>query len=434
MSDWLYLFEHETISFPWTDQDLATIERLNQVTGTEILKVTTRNGKRALQAKEYVGIFRFGKHTIQVLPKIYWASAELDPDERARQATRNLLYLLAYAGKLPISEQAIVPLLKRNLDWFEILTHLFSIHLLEEWKKGAYRTYQTFDVDLTVLKGKWRIADQIRRPDRRHIFPVIFDEFTPDNSLNRLFRYVVERLWRLSRDSENRHNLEIIRQWMEDVALLSSMTLADAEKIQLTRLNQRYEPLLNLACLFLDDSALQLTSGAHAAFVFVFDMNMLYEAFVSNFIKRNRKEILQENLSHCDILPQTRGATRFLATQNNRRLFRLKPDLAFRSGNTFPLLLDTKYKRLNQADARLGISQADFYQMYAYARRYQSPRVLLLYPQMVDMPKPLQAHFQLEEEGQLICVETLDLHEDLGSPAGKQSIISQLRKILGEGI
>src|SRR5207248_8316136 len=108
---------------------------------------------------------------IQILPKMY--RAERSEGRLAeREATRNLLHMLAYSAKLTIREHAIVPLLERNADWFEILTYLFATHLTDECQRGRYRTYFQVEEDATVLKGKWRIATQLRRPERKHIFSV----------------------------------------------------------------------------------------------------------------------------------------------------------------------------------------------------------------------------------------------------------------------
>src|SRR4029434_1566849 len=101
-----------------------------------------------------------------------------DENLRAKQATSNLLRMLAYAGEVPIREHQLAPLLRQTNDWFEILTRLFATHLREEWQRGAYRTYRTVEDDQPVLKGKWRITDQLRRPMRQHIFSVSYDEFT----------------------------------------------------------------------------------------------------------------------------------------------------------------------------------------------------------------------------------------------------------------
>ncbi len=431
----LTLFEHEFKRFEWTDLDCARLERLRAALGVEVLRATVRNGRKVIQATQQVGVVRLGSRTIQILPKIYQSGGKTEEAVRGREATHNLLYLLAYAGQLPVREHTLAPLLKRGDDWFEILTRLFASHLLEEWQRGAYRNYQIVEDELSVLKGKWRITAQLRRPLRKHIFSVAYDEFTADNPLNRIFRFVVERLWHLTRDSGNRRMLGELRLWMEEVRLLSHVTRAEADPSMLSRLNQRYAPLLNLARLFLEGGSLQLAADTFTTFSFVFDMNQLFEAFIVNFIRRHQAEIFQDApaLQGCDLLPQSHGAPFHLAHKEDRRpVFLLKPDLAFRdAARQFPLLVDTKYKRLDSADIKLGISQADFYQMYAYARRYDCSRVLLLYPQTAEMARSLRLRFPLQGTAKMIEAATVNLQVTLSSHQGRQSLISELKSILG---
>jgi 5-methylcytosine-specific restriction enzyme subunit McrC len=425
------IFEHEQVEFPWDDKDLRAIEKLNILTGSEIIRATVRGTQRVLQAREHVGHVRFGKYSINVLPKIYQSRVETDRFSQSKEATRNLLYLLAVAGQIPIKEQSVANLLTRKMDWFEILTRLFASHLEKEWQLGVYRTYRSLETHERVLKGKWNISEHIRHPDQKHIFPVTYDEFTVDNPLNRLFRFVVERLLRLTRDAENKRILAILSNWLDEVHVPSQLTVQDANSIVFTRLNQRFEPLLNLASLFLDGGAIQLSSGDMSAFAFLFDMNLLYEAFAVNFIRRHRDRILSPYLLKCDILPQAKGTTRYLARQQNRKVFKMKPDIVFRDQREYPILMDTKYKRLDPNDTRLGVSQADFYQMYAYSQSYKSERVILLYPQTVDVGSSVRTRFLLENGKQEVHVETLDIRVDLGSQDGKEYLINQLRNIFG---
>ena len=428
----LILFEHEfSTGFDWSDRELAQIERLNIAAGKEILRATVRGGRREIKAAEHVGVVRLGRRTIQVLPKIYKSGAGVDERERAREATHNLLYLLAYAGQLPLREHAVASLLRHADDWFEILTRLFASHLFEEWQRGAYRTYQAVEDESPVLKGKWRIGDQLRRPVRRHVFSVTYDEFTADNPLNRVFRFVTERLWRLTRDGGNRQLLGELRQWMEEVTLLPVVTAAEASALRLTRLNQRFAPLLNLARLFLDGAALQLTAGDLPTFAFTFDMNRLFEAFVVNFIRRHRAEILTPELQSCELLAQAHGAPRYLARRESVPVFLLRPDLAFRDrAAQFPLLLDAKYKRLDKTDAKLGVSQADFYQMHAYAHRYDCGRVILIYPQTAEMSRPARARFEVEGTRISVSAATVNLQVALRSERGRAEMIRELRTLI----
>ena len=433
MATTLTLFEHESKTFAWTDRDCALLERIRVTIGTEVLRATVRGGKRAFQAAQHVGVIRLGNRTVQVLPKTYQAIETADENLRAKQATTNLLRMLAYAGDLRIREHEIAPLLRQANDWLEILTRLLATHLREEWQRGAYRTYRTVGDDQPVLKGKWRIADQLRRPMRQDIFSVSYDEFTADNHLNRIFRFVVERLWQLTRDNDNRQLLGELRQWLDEVTLLPRVTSSDASRVQLTRLNERYRPLLNLARVFLDGGALQMAAGDLSTFAFVFDMNQLFESFITAFIRRHALEILGDELRTCDFLSQSRGATYYLARSRGKSVFHTRPDIAFRDGaKQFPLLVDTKYKRLNETDRRLGVSQADFYQMHAYAYRYSCKRVILLYPQMAGMAQPLKACFQLEQNEGTVEASTVNLCIDLGRKPDRQRLIEELRALFQE--
>jgi 5-methylcytosine-specific restriction enzyme subunit McrC len=426
------LLEHEsTTDFNWTDRDALKVTRLNKSLGAEAIKPVFKAGKRELQAAQYVGTVRIGKQSVQILPKIY--RTDIYPANReavARAATENLLYLLSYAGKFPIRENEISSLSRQTSDWFEILTRLFAEHLIKEWERGASRNYQTVESELPVLKGKWRFSEQMRRPSASHKFTVSFDEFTADNKLNRVFRFVVERLWKLTKEASNRQLLSDLRMLMDEVTLLPQMTAKEAAPSLLSRMNSRFLPLLNLARLFLDSGAIRLSAGDTESFAFVFDMNALFENFLIEFIRRHRFEILPEHLQMCDFLPQTKGATRFLAHRETKSVFQLKPDLAFQDKNhNFPLLLDAKYKRLTEQDLRMGVSQSDFYQMHAYAHRFEAPRIILIYPQTSENDKRLRGVFRLQSRDVIIQAATIDLRLKLSKAAERNKLISELNEI-----
>ena len=114
--------------------------------------------------------------------------------------------------------------------------------------------------------------------------------------------------------------------WFDEVVLLPRVSAQDMDGVIFTRLNEAYRPVFNLACMFLAQEALQLQAGKIQAFTFLFDMNLLFERFVTGFLRRHRHQALPEGLQECEILPQGRGVPRWLArTQpdGGRNLFRL---------------------------------------------------------------------------------------------------------------
>jgi 5-methylcytosine-specific restriction enzyme subunit McrC len=418
----LSLFEYELSNgFNWTDREQEAIAKLEKIIGDRPFDFVGRE----IQARQYVGVFRLGDRTVEVLPKMYRSNTATPKQD----AVRNLLYMLEYTQQLSVKQYALASLSQQDLDWFEILTRLFAMNLLEEWQRGAFRNYQAVSDTLPVLKGKWNLTEQLRHPERKHLFAVTFDEFTADNQLNRVLRYVVERLYQLTHNFHNRQMLHELQQWMEEVNLLPKVNVEDLRLIPITRLNQRFEPLLNLARLFLENESLQLSSGNFQTFAFALDMNKLFEEFVISFIDRHRHEILPNHLQNCELLPQSQHETKYLATTEGQDVFQLKPDLVMRQKFSFPLIMDTKYKRLKEGDRKLGVSQADFYQMYAYAQRYKCPNVLLIYPQVVGMSE-LKAKFKIE--GGTITAATIDLCGDLSKQSERDKLVERLRGLFAD--
>lgn len=425
------LFEHETIPFKWTDRDLRLLAAINGQAGDSILTPRIDAKGKQLQAAQYVGVVRLGEQTIQILPKIHRSG---EREASAREATANLLHLLAYAADIPIDEQGVAPLLARKSDWFEILIHLFAKHLASLWQRGALHAYRAIDQELGVLKGKWRIADQLRYPASLHQFHVTSDEFTADTEINRALRFVVERLWHLTHDGANRHRLELLREWMDGITLPKAANREALSDAHITRLNRAYVPVINLARLFLDGGALQLAADTTQTYSFVFDMNVLFESFVFRFLERHRGQILPESASQWKLVAQAGGCMRYLARDvHTHDAFALKPDILARSGpDDHPLLLDTKYKRLHSKKGKPVIDPADFYQMHAYATRYECPRVILLYPQTAEHPEPLCHTFRLQIGSAVIEARTIDLRCELGNSSERAKLVQQFKNIFVE--
>jgi 5-methylcytosine-specific restriction enzyme subunit McrC len=92
--------------------------------------------------------------------------------------------------------------------------------------------------------------------------------------------------------------------------------------------------------------------------------------------------------------------------------------------------MDFKYKRLDPEDRKLGIVEADFYQMYAYLNRFSTPQVTLMYPQVAEMAGPVRSQFELEGRQGEIQAVTVNLLRDLTARGEKQALMAELRQIL----
>jgi len=429
------VFEHQPISLtdpdsPLRDVHIRLLERLNRQAGVELIRL----GYKQLRATAYVGVIQLGGVTLQILPKV---DSNHHDDSRnpasVNSAAANLLWMLKYAGALPVYENELASLLKRRDNLFEILVRIFCERLAEQLRRGMYRSYQQRENILAVLKGRWLLGRQLReQPLFRDKFLVTYDEFIPDNPLNRVFKYTIHFLQRLTRDADNRRRLDMLRMIFDEVDLLPQISAQELSRVTFTRLNAAYRPIFELACMFLAYESLQLQAGKTQMFTFLFDMNLLFERFVAGFLRRHRRAILSDKFQTCEILVQGRGESRWLARtrpEGGRGVFRLKPDLLLRRPNRqVVLIVDTKYKTHPR------ISEADAYQMHAYATRYHCPDVLLLYPEAQMSAQKLYLDSSVEDQPQTcLRTQTISLRYDLNKPDGRNNLAEELAHAL-EGV
>lgn len=424
------LFEHQSCSYAdlgWTMDNpvLAQLEQFNNAAGRELVRV----GRRHLRATQHVGVMRLGGVTIQILPKIDYDpagnnDAALDSPPYASavaSATANLLYLLSYACDLELHEQEIAPLLARCSDWFELLTRLLATDLHRQLLAGVPRAYVQLEETIPLIRGRWQLAQQLtRRPHVRHLFDVAHDEFSPDTVLNRLFAHVARRLLFRTADTQNRRLLRDVDAWLSEVPAPAQVSPAELALVRFDRLNERFRAAFNLARLFVENRAFQLSAGSHETFAFVFDMNRLFEEFVGRFIVRYQRRILPAHWQGAEVRLQSRGRTAYLAERLPARTatFRLVPDVlvTHRAAGTL-LVLDTKYRQLDAEARRLGLAEADVYQMVAYALRLSCRRVLLIYPEWSAAPR-VPTEFVVPDAGIRILVATVSLRQPLDRPDG----------------
>lgn len=318
------LFEHqvrsyESLGWSTTHPAVNELERLNESCGEELLRL----GRRDLRASSFVGVLRTRTSTIQILPKIdYYPEGNAEAERGAarlhaeQSATRNLLYLLSYTRDLQVREQDVASLLTQSSDWFELLTRLFASDLHRLMQREMDRSYVLVEDTLPVMRGRWEIGRQLtRRPHVRHLFDVIYDEFTSDTPLNRVFRHVVDRLLLHSQNLESRRMLRDLRDWMSEVSSREPITAhhLDRAAATLTRLNVQFSPAFNVARMFIENEALRLTAGLKDAYAFVFDMNILFEEFIARFISRYKRRILPTDWRMLQVEAQSRGNPLYLA-------------------------------------------------------------------------------------------------------------------------
>ena len=318
------------------------------------------------QAQQYVGVIGTGEHTIQILPKI---------GERDDQNLAYLIFLLSYTRRLSLKPTGKATFEELSGSFLEIWIRYFAAELNKLLRRRLTHRYVEVEERPSFLRGKLLVERELAGTGKLYgRYACRYDIFTPDHPLNRVLKFCNWLLIRQTQVSANRRLLQ------ENDALLSDATyrpvrMSDLERIQLNRLNRDYEPILELCRLLLESSTLNLRTGRIAQFAFVFDMNRLFEEFVAEFLRRHKNQIRLGD-GHLVKVAYQRRLGRLFGE------FNMDADLVLTDDAGRSFLVDTKYKVLDPNQRHMGISQADFYQMYAYGsagkRRYDD--IILLYP------------------------------------------------------
>ncbi len=380
------------------------------------------HGRIRLKTFSYVGILRAGRVAIQILPKI--ARRNLAGREFNDEIVRNLLYMLSYTKRLPIKESDIASLKRTNGSFFEVLIFLFAQNLWRLIQNDINKEYVRVKDNFTFIKGKLCFPSHLKRNlILRHRFYLEFDEFCEDNLLNQVFKYTVYLLLKVSADFNNIKILQKLKFLFSEVSW-RPITLNDFKKINLTRLNKRYEPVLNLSKIFIGLESVELNFGQVNIFSLLFDMNVLFEEFIGEFIKKNFFEFnfisLQGPTKNFVVSKEVGGR------EEGGGLFKLRPDIQIgESRDNIRLIIDTKYKILKESDSKEGVLQSDLYQMYAYSKKYNCPDIVLLYPGFHFGSKNVK--FKIDDES-CVHIRTINLSRDL--KRDKEKFKNELGEIL----
>ncbi len=348
-------------------------------------RIASWQGPNALRIHQFVGVVQMGGLQLEILPKL-----EGLPDPA--QVRQNLLAMLAMTQDLEVRASEMVGFLESSEPFICALARLYCRRLLEAIRRGFRQDYVMIHDLLSNVRGKvdWP-AQSKQQATQRLEFSCIYDERSEDTPLNRTLKAallvagtMLEGARTTSVVTELRHAMDCVsdtRPSPEQVA-----------RIRTNRMNRYLEPLLVLAKLILGNRNPDLgrsAMGNRNTYALLWDMNVLFEEYVG----RLTREVMGPKGFRVEL---QEGASSYLAHESttNKRAFLLKPDILVRQGRKPSVVADTKWKRLDSHQGNLGVSEADVYQVLAYAYRYETNWAVLIYPHHSALGSPgLQRKF-----------------------------------------
>ncbi len=363
-----------------------------------LLRLNRYHGHRALQVRNYAGVLATpdGQH-IEILPKTGRSHAAESHDS-ARAALLNMLRSLGYFRHLQLQNAQIacqkMPLLEIFIGQFlDSVNHLI--------KRGLRSDYVRTEDNLFFMKGKLLTAQQLKHNlVNQHRFYVVYDEYELNRPVNRLIHSALKKVLRLSRSQQNHKLCRELLQPFSDVPLSQNIR-QDFSMVQHSRGMGHYQSSLSWAKLILEGVSPLTSSGQTHAFSLLFPMESVFEAYVARILKKQL---------HGPLRLREQVSSKALVQFNREFWFRLKPDLLIEKNSTPFLVLDTKWKLLYSqkcnSTEKFGLSQGDFYQMFAYGQKYLGGvgDMVLVYPQSAEFQSPIESAFEFSADLRLWIV------------------------------
>lgn len=330
-----------------------------------------RKAGETVTFKNYVGLIQMKNNfQIQVLPKIEFAKGEKDETKQI------FMRMLRSMKDFPSKVFTNANLKTDRMNLYEIFINMYLQAVRQLIKHGIKSSYVRQEDNLSVYKGKILVNEHIKQNlFHKERFYVGFDEYRVNRPENKLVKSTLLKLQKLTGSAENSKE---IRQLLTSFELVEPSVNYDKDfsMVVIDRNTKDYEMLMKWSKVFLKNKSFTTFSGTEAARALLFPMEKVFEAYVA----KNMKKIFSS--VNWEVSAQDKGHYLFNTLNGEQHeKFALRPDLVVTREDGSVVILDTKWKSLvNDKNANYGISQADMYQMYAYAKKYGTSEIWLLYP------------------------------------------------------
>lgn len=293
-----------------------------------------------IKPKNYCGFLSLQNKDYFIVPKI------------ALKDEENLnifIYMLIYAYDIKVFNESISSSKNIKFKCLDIFIRYFSNTLIEELKKGVYKSYTSKEESSKVLKGKYLFEKNFSNFFNQNIC-CEFDEFTINNQLNRFFLYAIKTFMKYT-NYQNLHKCELILDDVDSIHIDINRL-----NIEFNRLNNRFKKSFDIAILILNRLSPLVNNSNEKSFSFLFDMSEVFEKFIARLYKNiDSSSISQVQKIYGNLL--------------------LKPDIIFQNK-----IIDTKYKIVKDIE---DLKTSDKYQMFTYGINFKIRDTMLLYPKHI---------------------------------------------------
>ncbi len=399
-----YAYLPETVFKDLRDFIHAYAGNEEQADALDFLKISfRRNVGDIISVNSYVGLIQMRNgYQVQVLPKI-----DFGTDDDLVQTKKVFLRMLRSMKDFPGKVFNESNLKMDRMPLYEIFINMYLQEVRILVKHGIKSSYISCEDNLNYYKGKVIVQRQIKyNAAHRERFYVKYDEYNINRPENRLVKATLLKLQEISTSAENQKEIRQLLTFFEMV--VPSMNYQkDFSKIVIDRSTKEYEMIMRWSKVFLLNKSFTTFTGTTNARALLFPMEKVFESYVAQQLRK----VIAE--TEWEISTQDKGYYLF----DFPRQFALRPDIVLTRENGTKVVLDTKWKSLfDKPRMNYGISQADMYQMYVYAKKYHTSEIWLLYPLNNEMRNHDEISFTSDDGVvvKLFFVDLVNIEQSLG--------------------
>ncbi|MGB5983247.1 MAG: hypothetical protein WBG46_13985 [Nonlabens sp.] len=311
-----------------------------------------------VQFQQYVGAIRIGNTTIEVLPKAGKAN-----EDDVGTWKKVLIDMLKTCHLLQAKQSGQANLRLKSNSILELYFELFIIEVEGLLRQGLIKKYQRTSGQQLALTGAIEFQQHlVKNLVHKERFFTRHTIYTKDHLLHSILFEALIVIKSSLNYSFLSDRLERTLSIFPKVARVSvNETMFD--KIPLSRKHQPYQTAISIAKLILLNYRPDIKSGRKDLLAIMFDMNMLWEEYVLNIMKKNEADIYK-------VVGQS--SKYFWETK------KVKPDIYLQAKDSEfrSIILDTKWKLPEKSKP----GDNDLKQMYVYNHYWQCSRSFLVYP------------------------------------------------------
>ena len=366
---------------------------------TNFLSYKKKSGMTVFQVQNYAGVVRCPDGTqIEILPKIAKRQAGDNQKDTYETARLSLLMMLKSLKSFRHIQTGAANIKQQKMPLLEIFIAQFLESVNHLVKRGLKSDYVTEQNNNAFLRGKLLHTQQLKRNFiHKHRFFTEYDTYVADTPTNRIIHTALSKVNQYTRHQANSRLSQELMFAFDEVSFSTDLK-RDFASATVQRGMQHYEQPIKWSKLIIEGLSPHAMSGSNEAFSLLFPMESVFESFVAKYLFDN----LPPNFSL-----STQLNKESLVTYGDKGYFRLKPDLYLTTPSGGKIVMDTKWKLINQNKSsgsdKFDLSQSDFYQMLAYGYKYLDGKgtLVLIYPKTSDFERPFAHPFRFDKKEKL---------------------------------